>query len=115
MEINYCESGHPFTTERCVQRLITEYNKHKNLIIAFDFDNTVFDYHKEGNQYEYDDVIDLLKYCYDLGMTLVLYTCEENIDKINRIISNPHGIILVTGPTGSGKSTTLYSVLFNIK
>ena len=82
MEINYCESGHPFTTERCVQRLITEYNKHKNLIIAFDFDNTVFDYHKEGNQYEYDDVIDLLKYCYDLGMTLVLYTCEENIDKI---------------------------------
>lgn len=52
------------------------------MIIAFDFDNTVFDYHKEGNQYEYDDVIDLLKYCYDLGMTLVLYTCEENIDKI---------------------------------
>ena len=43
MEINYCESEHPFTTERCVQRLITEYNKHKNLIIAFDFDNTVFD------------------------------------------------------------------------
>ena len=82
MEINYCESGHPFTTERCVQRLITEYNKHKNLIIAFDFEKTVFDYHKEGNQYEYDDVIDLLKYCYDLGMTLVLYTCEENIDKI---------------------------------
>ena len=82
MEINYCESGHPFTTERCVQRLITEYNKHKNLIIAFDFDNTVFDYHKEGNQYEYDDVINLLKYCYDSGMTLVLYTCEENIDKI---------------------------------
>lgn len=41
----------------------------------------------------------------DLGMD------KENIDKINRIISNPHGIILVTGPTGSGKSTTLYSVL----
>ena len=57
-------------------------NKHKNLIIAFDFDNTVFDYYKEGNQYEYDDVIDLLKYCYDLSMTLVLYTCKENIDKI---------------------------------
>ena len=52
------------------------------MIIAFDFDNTVFDYYKEGNQYEYDDVIDLLKYCYDLSMTLVLYTCKENIDKI---------------------------------
>lgn len=36
---------------------------------------------------------------------------EENIHRLNRIIGNPHGIILVTGPTGSGKSTTLYSIL----
>lgn len=82
MEKNYWGLVHPFTTDRCVERLINEYKKHKNLIIAFDFDNTVFDYHKEGNQYEYEDVIELLKECYDLGMTLVLYTCEENIDKI---------------------------------
>lgn len=36
---------------------------------------------------------------------------EENIKRLDRIIANPHGIVLVTGPTGSGKSTTLYSVL----
>ncbi|MGL4731427.1 MAG: GspE/PulE family protein [Clostridium sp.] len=30
---------------------------------------------------------------------------------LKRIISKPHGIILATGPTGSGKSTTLYSLL----
>lgn len=36
---------------------------------------------------------------------------EDNIKKLNRIISYPHGIILVTGPTGSGKSTTLYAIL----
>ncbi|OOM71681.1 GspE/PulE family protein [Clostridium sp. BL-8] len=36
---------------------------------------------------------------------------DDNINKLNRIVSNPHGIILVTGPTGSGKSTTLYSIL----
>ncbi|SFD09302.1 GspE/PulE family protein [Clostridium uliginosum] len=36
---------------------------------------------------------------------------EENLAKLERIISNPHGIVLVTGPTGSGKSTTLYTVL----
>ena len=36
---------------------------------------------------------------------------EENIKKLNRIIANPHGIILVTGPTGSGKSTSLYAIL----
>ena len=38
----------------------------------------------------------------------------ENINKLNRIISNPHGMVLVTGPTGSGKSTTLYSILDDI-
>src|SRR6185436_16999786 len=31
------------------------------------------------------------------------------------LIDRPHGIILVTGPTGSGKSTTLYSALNEIK
>ncbi len=30
---------------------------------------------------------------------------------LEKVIQEPHGIILVTGPTGSGKSTTLYSVL----
>lgn len=36
---------------------------------------------------------------------------KNNLKKIERIISNPYGIVLVTGPTGSGKSTTLYSIL----
>ena len=36
---------------------------------------------------------------------------SDEMDKFNRILSNPYGIILVTGPTGSGKSTTLYTAL----
>jgi general secretion pathway protein E len=41
----------------------------------------------------------------DLGMS------GEILEKIKKIISQPHGIFLVTGPTGAGKSTTLYAAL----
>lgn len=36
---------------------------------------------------------------------------EHNITLLKRLIKRPEGIIIVTGPTGSGKTTTLYSVL----
>ncbi len=41
----------------------------------------------------------------DLGFS------DDEMEKFDRILKNPHGIILVTGPTGSGKSTTLYTAL----
>ena len=44
----------------------------------------------------------------DLGMP------EEVVDRFERMITKPHGMILVTGPTGSGKTTTLYTALNQI-
>lgn len=36
---------------------------------------------------------------------------EEDLSRINKMVSAPNGIILAVGPTGSGKTTTLYSIL----
>jgi general secretion pathway protein E len=44
----------------------------------------------------------------DLGMH------DERISLLNKLIKSPYGIILVTGPTGSGKTTTLYAALSTI-
>ncbi len=40
--------------------------------------------------------------------------CEENYRIFSRLLELPYGIILVTGPTGSGKTTTLYAALSQI-
>jgi len=39
---------------------------------------------------------------------------EATLERVDRLIRAPHGIVLVTGPTGSGKTTTLYAALSRI-
>ena len=39
---------------------------------------------------------------------------SNDLEKLTKAISSPQGMVLVTGPTGSGKTTTLYSVLKHI-
>lgn len=39
---------------------------------------------------------------------------DDDLEKIKKMIACPNGIILTSGPTGSGKTTTLYSVLKNL-
>lgn len=72
----------------CVERLVTEYKKYGNLIVAFDYDNTIFDYYKMGESF--NNVIELLQECKKLNFHLICFTsCDgdrfpEIIDYMNK-------------------------------
>jgi len=57
-------------------------------------------------------ILDKSAMVFDLGQ---LGMSQQIYDTFSEIIKYPHGIVLVTGPTGSGKTTTLYSSLLQIK
>lgn len=61
-------------TDRIIafNRLYKEYQTHKKLIIAIDFDDTVFDFHEENHSYE--RVLTVIRACQDLGFYIVLFT-----------------------------------------
>lgn len=56
-------------------------------------------------------VIRILDYTRSLEGIESLGFNEDNFKKLKKMIAEPNGIILITGATGSGKSTTVYSIL----
>ncbi len=62
-------------------------------------------------------VIRILDYSRSLKGIEYLFFSEDNYKKVINMLGDPNGIILVTGATGSGKSTTVYSFLqkLNVK
>jgi len=69
-------------TENTFNRLLKEYKEHKSLVVAYDFDNTVYDFHQEGH--EYKDVIGLLRQLKGIGCYLIVFTANEDIDFIKK-------------------------------
>lgn len=70
----------PFTKNDLQLRLYEEYRQHKALFIAFDFDNTIFDYHNSGR--DFHDVITLLRQCSEQGHKMILLTSNEDAEKL---------------------------------
>lgn len=61
--------------ENTFQRLLAEYKKYQSLVIAYDFDNTVYDYHKNG--WQFLQMIQLLKALKEIGCYLIIFTANE--------------------------------------
>ncbi len=64
-----------FNPTVALNRLGTEYQKHKKLVVALDFDDTVYDFHKQGHRY--DLVLGLIRRCQKLGFYIMLFTGSE--------------------------------------
>lgn len=64
--------------ENATNRLLDEYLKYGTLVVAFDFDDTVYDYHKKGRTYQ--KVIELLKDLKSINCYLICWTGQENND-----------------------------------
>ncbi len=61
--------------------------------------------------YGQDAVMRLFNFDESLLNLNLLGLADEELAEINEVISHPRGLVLMVGPTGSGKSTTLYSMI----
>jgi hypothetical protein len=101
---------HPYLMDSvCVERLIEEYNKHKSLVVAYDLDNTVKDYHQKGH--DYSEVIELIKESKDFGFYLIVFTAEEDTEKVKMFLNEntiPYDAINENPPFWKSNARKIY-------
>ena len=91
---------HPYYTDGAYERLMTEYLKYDTLYIAFDFDNTIWDYDTYKDKYEDNpdavhwNIVELLKGAKKAGMKLILWTScpNEDIEQLKADLCDKWGI-----------------------
>lgn len=66
-------------------RLLEEYDKYKSLVIAFDFDDTVYDFHRKGRLYT--DVISLLQNLKAVNCYLICWTGQEDLNFVKEYLT----------------------------
>ncbi len=69
---------HYLDAQNAYQRLLDEYLRYGSLVVAFDFDDTVYDYHQKGRSYH--DVIGLLRDLRRIGCYLICWTGQQDPD-----------------------------------
>ena len=117
---------HPYFNEGAIEKLYADYCKYGTLYIAFDFDNTIWDFHTYENNYEdnpkavFWDIVNLLKKCKEYGMKLILWTsCPTQWDELKKYnLCKTWGIdpdYLNCSPLSPGATKPHFSLLLDDK
>ena len=100
---------HYLNTENTYQRLLKEYKEHDFLVVAYDFDNTVYDYHKNG--WQFNNVIQLLQNLKKINCYLIIFTANEDIEFVKKYCKDneiPFDAINEQPPFYKSKSRKIY-------
>ena len=95
--------------ENTFERLLREYKKYDSLVVAFDFDNTVYDFHQKG--LNFTDVITLLQNLKKIGCYLIIFTANEDEDFVKKYCKDnqiPFDTINENPPFHQSKSRKIY-------
>ena len=95
--------------ENSYNRLLIEYQKYQSLVVAFDFDNTVYDYHSQGHTYL--NVVKLLQELKEIGCYLIIFTANEDEVFVKNYCNKegiPFDIINDNPPFYNSKSRKIY-------
>jgi hypothetical protein len=68
----------------CAKRLVTDYYKHGSLVVGFDFDGTVHDYHKRGDSFT--KLIQLLRDLKGIGCKLICWTAYPDLTYVKNYL-----------------------------
>ncbi|MEA5256621.1 hypothetical protein VB264_02425 [Arcicella aquatica] len=96
--------------ENSSNRLMEEYSIYKSLVIAFDFDDTVYDFHNKGRLY--NDVIALLKKLKSINCYLICWTGQEDMVFVSNYLNQngiPFDAINENPPFHQSKSKKIYA------
>jgi hypothetical protein len=94
-------------------RLIDEYKLYGSLVVAFDFDDTVYDFHNKGR--EYTKVIELIRRLKAANCYLICWTGQENLEFVaNYLIQNniPYNGINENPPFHKSTSKKVYANVY---
>jgi len=97
-------------SENSLNRLLEEYKKYGTLVVAFDFDDTVYDFHGKGRLY--GDVIQLLQELKAINCYLICWTGNEDSDFVRSFLEEhkiPYDAINQNPPFYKSESRKIYA------